>query len=229
MGHAGAQDRPGGPGGTEPPDAPPAEAAPADGGAPAAGRAGRRPATTAAELARQALLIFDERGFDATTVDDIAAAAGIGRRTFFRYFQSKNDVAWGDFDAHLERMRAALAATPPQTPVLAALHRAILDFNTYPPSEADWHRRRMALILGTPALQAHSTLRYRRWREVVAEFVAERTGRAVTDLVPQAVAWAFLGVAVAGYEQWLTQPGAELTEILDRSLRLLVDGFAHSL
>jgi mycofactocin system transcriptional regulator len=193
------------------------------------GRAGRRPATSAAELERHALLIFEERGFDATTVDDIAAAAGIGRRTFFRYYASKNDVAWGDFDAHLETMRAALTAVPPRVPVLEALHRAILDFNTYPAAEADWHRRRMALILRTPALQAHSTLRYTSWRGVVAEFVARRTGRAAEALVPQAVASAFLGVAVAGYEEWLTHPEAELAGILDAALRLLVDGLDRSL
>jgi mycofactocin system transcriptional regulator len=172
------------------------------------------------------LLIFEERGFDATTVDDIATAAGIGRRTFFRYYASKNDVAWGDFDAQLVGMRAALAATGPDVPVLAALRQAILDFNTYPVAEADWHRRRMALILGTPALQAHSTLRYAAWRAVVTEFVAARTGRPPEALEPRAVAWAFLGVAVAGYEEWLAQPGADLAPILDRSLRLLVNGLS---
>jgi mycofactocin system transcriptional regulator len=200
-----------------------------NGAAPRGARAGRRPATSAAELERHALLIFEGRGFDATTVDDIAAAAGIGRRTFFRYYASKNDVAWGDFDAQLETMRAALAATPPGVPVLAALRQAILDFNTYPDAEADWHRRRMALILRTPALQAHSTLRYARWRDVVAEFVAARTGRAARDLEPRAVASAFLGVAVAGYEEWLSEPGAPLAPILDKALRLLVDGLDTAL
>ncbi|MBL7500268.1 mycofactocin system transcriptional regulator [Frankia sp. CNm7] len=193
------------------------------------GRAGRRPVTSAAELERHALLIFEERGFEATTVDDVAAAAGIGRRTFFRYYASKNDVVWGEFDAHLETMRAALAATSPDVPVITALRRAILDFNTYPVAETDSHRRRMALILRTPALQAHSTLRYARWRAVVAEFVAARTGRDEGALEPQAVAWAFLGVAVAGYEEWLAHAGAELIPILDRALGLLVDGLDRSL
>jgi len=181
--------------------------------------------TSAAELERHALMIFEERGFDATTVDDIAAAAGIGRRTFFRYYASKNDVAWGDFEAHLDSMRGALAAVPPDEPVLVALRRAILDFNTFPDAEADWHRRRMTLILRTPALQAHSTLRYTSWRAVVAEFVAHRTGQDVDALEPQVIASAFLGVAVAGYEEWLAHAGADLIPILDRALCLLVDGF----
>lgn len=189
------------------------------------GRAGRRPATTAAELEHLALQIFTERGFDETTVEDIARAAGIGRRTFFRYFASKNDVPWGDFDRHLERMRGALAAAPPDEPVLPALRRAILDFNRYPPEEAGWHRRRMALILRTPALQAHSTLRYASWRAVVAEYVARRTGQPESALLPQTVAFTFLGAAVAAYEQWLESDDTDLTELLERALRLLTDGF----
>jgi TetR/AcrR family transcriptional regulator, regulator of mycofactocin system len=188
-------------------------------------RPGRRPATSAAELEHVALEIFAERGFEATTVDDIAQVAGIGRRTFFRYFASKNDVAWGEFDLHLERMRTALAATAPDVAVGEALRREILAFNTFPAEQAGWHRRRMALILRTPALQAHSTLRYATWRSVVAEFVADRTGEPVAALFPQAVAAALLGLAVAAYEQWLAAAeDAELAPVLDAALRLFLDG-----
>ncbi|MCQ0020665.1 TetR family transcriptional regulator [Actinomadura madurae] len=62
---------------------------------PSAPRVGRRPRTSRGELERVALRLFAERGFEETTVDDIASAAGIGRRTFFRYYGSKNDVVWG--------------------------------------------------------------------------------------------------------------------------------------
>lgn len=189
------------------------------------GRTGRRPATTAAELEHLALKIFAERGFEETTVDDIARAAGIGRRTFFRYFTSKNDVAWGDFDTHLEAMRAALSASGRDEPTLAVLRRAILDFNTYPPDEGAWLRSRMTLILGTPALQAHSTLRYASWRQVVAEYVARRVDQPAGALLPQAVAAAHLGVAVSAYEQWLRDGDADLVAILDEALRLLAGGF----
>lgn len=188
-------------------------------------RPGRRPATTAGDLEHVALVIFAERGFDATTVDDIAQAAGIGRRTFFRYFASKNDVVWGEFDPHLERMDAALAASPADVAPGEALRRAILDFNTFPVEEASWHRRRMALILRTPALQAHSTLRYVAWRDVVARFVADRTGEPETALFPQAVAAALLGLAVAAYEQWLAaDEAAALAPVLDTALRMFLDG-----
>jgi mycofactocin system transcriptional regulator len=127
-------------------------------------RAGRKRVTSRADLEHVAFDLFDRQGFERTTVDDIARAAGIGRRTFFRYFPSKNDVPWGNFDAELDRMRLRLKALPPQMPLMEAIRVAIVDFNTFAPEQIGWHRRRMRLILQTPALQAHSTLRYAAWR-----------------------------------------------------------------
>ncbi|MQA03790.1 MAG: mycofactocin system transcriptional regulator [Streptosporangiales bacterium] len=189
-------------------------------------RSGRPAVTSHAELAHVALELFSSRGFDATTVDDIAAAAGIGRRTFFRYYSSKNDVVWGDFDAELDRMRRYLNERPADQPLLTALHDAVLDFNRFPDVEAPWHRRRMRLILEVPTLQAHSTLRYAAWREVVAEFVARRLDIAKDSMQPQAIAYAFLGVCIAAYEQWLKDDGTKLEEPLDTALTLLVSGLS---
>lgn len=186
---------------------------------------GRRPATSRAEIEHLALELFARQGFEATTVDDIAGAAGIGRRTFFRYYASKNDVPWGDFDATLERMRALLADLPADLPPMQALRTAVLDFNRLDPAEEPWHRRRMALILRVPALQAHSMLKYRAWREVVAEFAAHRYGRPVTDLLPRTVGWAALGTAIAAYERWLDADDADLAELLDTGFRDLAAGF----
>ena len=72
------------------------------------GQPGRRRVTSRGELEHVAFELFEANGFEQTTVEDIAAAAGIGRRTFFRYFRSKNDVPWGTFELELERMRARL-------------------------------------------------------------------------------------------------------------------------
>jgi hypothetical protein len=83
----------------------------------------------------------------------------------------------------------------------------------------------MQLILRVPTLLAHSTLRFAAWRAVVAEFVAERTGRRPDDLAPQAIAHAVLGVSVAAYEHWLDDPGADLGALLDRAMRELGTAF----
>jgi mycofactocin system transcriptional regulator len=188
-------------------------------------RVGRRPRTSRAELERVALRLFEERGFDETTVDDIAAAAGIGRRTFFRYYDSKNDVVWGDFEHELDRLRAWLLARPPEIPMMDALREAVVAFNRLDPAQTRWHRLRMTLILQTPALQAHSTLRYADWRAVVAEFVARRLGQPDEAITPQVVAYTSLGAALAAYEHWLRHDGTDLSELLDASMRALSHGF----
>lgn len=187
-------------------------------------RVGRKPLTSRAELEQQALRLFAERGFDAVTVDDIAAAAGIGRRTFFRYYKSKNDAVWGDFTSGLQQMRAALAAFPPETPTMDALREAIVAFNRLDAAQVPWHRTRMRLILEVPALQAHSTLRYADWRAVVSEFASARLGQPQDALLPQVIAYSCLGAAVAAYEQWLRHEDADLGDLLDRSLRALTHG-----
>ncbi|NMI00368.1 mycofactocin system transcriptional regulator [Pseudonocardia acidicola] len=196
----------------------------ADEGSAGARRAGRRPVTSRSEIEHIALDLFSERGFDTTTVDDIAQAAGIGRRTFFRYYASKNDVPWGAFDEQLHRMRATFAALPAGIPVMAGIRAAVLDFNEVDPAEQPWHRRRLRLILGTPALQAHSTLRYAAWRQVVADYAAMRLGVASDALIPQTIGHACLGVALAAYERWLTEEGAELRQLLGEVFRSLEHG-----
>src|SRR5215472_5806944 len=193
------------------------------------GHPGRRRVTSRAELEQAAFALFAANGFDATTVDEIAAAAGIGRRTFFRYFPSKNDIPWGAFELELERMRARLRACPPEIPLMDAIREALVDFNRVDVAQVPLHRRRMELILRVPALVAHSTLRFAAWREVVAEFVALRTGQRTGQLAPQAIAHAVLGVAVAAYEHWLDDPSADLGTLLDEGMRKLGAAFAGGL
>ncbi|WES64502.1 mycofactocin system transcriptional regulator [Microbacter sp. GSS18] len=176
---------------------------------------GRARATTHGHLSHVALELFVSRGFDDTTMDDVAAAAGVSRRTLFRYYPSKNDLPWGDFDGMLAAMRAHLGGMPADLPMADALREAVLTFNTFPPAERSLHRERMRLLLTVPALLAHSTLRYAEWRQVVAEFAAARMGRSPDDLEPQAAAWACLGVCIAAYEQWLAHDDADLLRLLD--------------
>lgn len=188
---------------------------------------GRPPVTSAGALERIALRLFERDGFEATTVDDIAAAAGIGRRTFFRYYGSKNDVVWGDFATGLDDLRAWLHDCPAEVPLLEALTQAVVRFNELDPAAVPAHRQRMALILRVPALQAHSTLQYASWREVVAEFVAERLGEPVAAVRPQLVAQAALAAALAAYEQWLLDESSDLSALLRTCFGLLGDGFGR--
>lgn len=181
---------------------------------PSGPRVGRRPSTTQDHITRVALDLFATRGFDEVSVDDVARAAGIARRTLFRYYPSKNAIPWGDFDAHLDHMRSLLNATDATVSVNAALRTALLAFNSFDPTETTRHRQRMRLILETHALQAYSMTMYAGWRAVVAEFVARRRGEDPDGLVPQTVAWTMLGVALTAYEQWLADESVSLPEAL---------------
>lgn len=196
--------------------------------APSGGRAaatpGRRPITTRDEISTIAIDMFTESGFENTSVDDIADAAGIARRTLFRYYPSKNAICWGDFDAHLDDMRTLLAAIPADLPIAAALTDALVSFNAVDDDYLEHHRRRMSLLLGVPALQAYSMLMYAEWRRVVAEFCARRLGLDVEEHVPQTIGWMCLGTTLAAYEQWLAHPDSDLTALIVSGCATLADG-----
>ena len=152
------------------------------------GSRGRRPSTTRRAVARAALDLFARQGYDNTTVDQIAAAVGVSRRTFFRYYESKREVVWGEFDAELTRLDRRLADAPGDQPMMEVLRRAVIDTNRFGAGELDELRIRIGLTSSVPTLVAHSAVRYAEWCEVVARFVASRIGGAPDDLGPQTVA-----------------------------------------
>jgi TetR/AcrR family transcriptional regulator, regulator of mycofactocin system len=179
-----------------------------------ASRVGRRRTTTGDHITSVALDLFAERGFDDVSVDDVARAAGIARRTLFRYYPSKNAIPWGNFDAHLDLMRGLLHGEPIDAPISVALRSALLAFNSFDEAETAHHRQRMRVILETAALQAHSMTMYAGWRAVVADFVAQRLEVNAADLIPQTTAWTMLGVAMSAYEMWLADESASLQTAL---------------
>ena len=180
-------------------------------------RLGRRRSTTQGHIAEVALELFATYGFAEVSVDDVAVAAGIARRTLFRYYPSKNAIPWGDFDSHLQHFAALLERSDPGLPLRDALRSALLEFNTFDASEAARHRQRMRVILQTAELQAYSMTMYAGWRDVVAAFVARRMGCGAGDLVPQTYAWLMLGVALAAYEHWLADDSVELRQALSKA------------
>jgi mycofactocin system transcriptional regulator len=180
---------------------------------------GRPEVTSHAQIEEAAFTLFAEHGFARTTLDAIAQRVGVGRRTLFRYYSSKNDIPWGQFDRTLDHFRHLLAQQPEDVPVHEVVHRAVVEFNRFPPDAHPPHRERMRLILTTPELQAHSVLRYADWRQVIAVDVARRRGEEPTDLVPQVAGHVSLAISLAAYEHWLEASEAtDLLEVLDDAM-----------
>src|SRR5580704_15549417 len=188
---------------------------------------GRRPSTSRQDVARAALDLFHRHGYDETTVDQIAAAVGVSRRTFFRYYQSKRDVVWGEFDAELVRLRDELGGAPVDQPMMDVLRQSVIATNRFGAGELDELRIRIGLISTVPTLVAHSAVRYAEWCDVVARFVAGRIGGTPTDLAPQTVARAALGAAMAAFACWARHDTDDLTGEVDRAFRLLATGFSE--
>jgi mycofactocin system transcriptional regulator len=172
-----------------------------------------------------ALRLFTEQGFEATTVEQIAAAAGVSRRTFFRYFDAKADVLWNSFDAEVETICGLLARTPDELPVMEAVRRAVLAANRYRAQDVPELRTRMTLLSSVPELIASAAIHYDAWERAVVDFVARRSAQPADSLYPLAVGRAVLATCRAGYDRWAARADADLTVYLDAALRALAAGF----
>lgn len=186
-------------------------------------RRGRPELTSHAAIEQAAFRLFAERGFEGTTMDAIAAAVGVGRRTLFRYYASKNDIPWGQFDRTLQNFREFLAALPADLAIWEAIHRGVCAFNEFAPDARPPHHVRMRLILTTPTLQAHSVLRYAEWRRAIADYVADRLGVDPEDELPRLAGHVSLAVAIAAYEQWLADPSESLAGLISTHMALLTE------
>jgi mycofactocin system transcriptional regulator len=184
--------------------------------------------TSHAAIEQTAFRLFATSGFEGTTMSAIAAEVGIAPRTLFRYYQSKNDIPWGQFDQTLDGFRQILADTRPDVPLAEAVQAAVLRFNEFDPAAQPPHRERMRLILRTPALQAHSVLRYADWRAVISDYVALRTGQHPMDLFPQVVGQVSLALALTAYAAWLDHPETQLAQLLEDSMSCLHTYLARS-
>ena len=168
----------------------------------------RKKIETRLALARAAMRLFEERGYAATTVDDIAAAANVSRRTFFRYFSSKEEVFIVDPVGKLAALHVALAGGPPDEPTIAALRRGIVALaGAYFEPELIQAEARIALL--EPAVAAAGLAYQVRWEDALAVEVAADLGvDADRDVRPRIVAHTTVAILRAGVSAWF-QGGCE--------------------
>lgn len=147
-----------------------------------------------ASIAACALLLFDQRGFNNVTVDEIAAAAGISRRSFFRYFPTKEDAVVGTHGPFGKKVVAAFTARPQGEGVWTSLRQAfevIVEKVTEDPESA---ARTMRVVEATASLRAHQVEKHSLWAIDLTPEVAKRLGD-VQSHQPQASALVYSALA----------------------------------
>ncbi|AGP51874.1 TetR/AcrR family transcriptional regulator [Streptomyces rapamycinicus] len=169
-----------------------------------------------AEITATAVRLFAENGFEATTIDQITAAVGISRRSFFHYFGSKEDVVLGDTDALGESVRAALEARPGDESAWTAIREAFLVLQRSAGSPEE--QLTLARIHHeAPSLRARHLEKHLRWQELLAPEVQRRLGLPASP-APDPRALAFVAAALAcldaAVDAWYRSGGADDPERL---------------
>jgi AcrR family transcriptional regulator len=190
----------------------------------------RKKEQTRRAIENAALRLFSERGFSATTISDIAAAADIAPRTFFAYFPSKEDVVFGHFDEYAASLQQRLDVRDPDETTFDALRAWIGDLIDADPEEAERGAIRKQLTCDNESLEAHQRHLMSRFEALIATSVAEDLGDEPTDLGPRLVAAAAIA-ALTSLEppepkDHAAPPSAEELAVLDEAFAFLQGGIA---
>ena len=173
------------------------------------------------ELAEAALQLLAKQGYDETTVDHIVAAAGVSRRTFFRHFQSKEDVLVQFLSDLGTAMCTELSARPATEPPTVALRETLMSFVVEFEEFPEKARALTRIIFGTPALRARHLERQDQWRSGLAAELAQRTGAAADDLRPAFTAAAALSALDIALDRWVADGGTgDVRVLVDRALHI---------
>jgi AcrR family transcriptional regulator len=174
----------------------------------------RRKRRTAEAIVAGALELFEERGFDRTTIEQIAASAEISRRTFFRYFADKEELFFAEDERLLEVVEETLDGAPAGEPVLELARRATRALAAHSAADPERRLARERLIAVTPALQARRMAKTLRWERAIADRLIERGSTEQEALLVPKLA---LACFQAAYERWVRNPGQDLPALVDES------------
>ena len=139
----------------------------------------RKKHRTTVALQEAAYRLFAERGYHNTTVDDIAAEAGVSTRTYYRYYRNKEDVVLGPLAESLEHYREILAERPSSEPALQALQKSFMEFTSE--VEDPVVRTRLELVAKEPELQRGAFELGTRWQNEIASDLAVKAPGGQTD------------------------------------------------
>ena len=174
-----------------------------------------------AEVAAVAMRLFLEQGFDKTTVDQIAAAAGMSRTSFFRYFATKEDLVLGHLDELAYRVLDAFVARPESERVWKSLRRAFDSLIEETAASPEENMRMARMLRDTPALKARQLGKQLGWHAVLGPEVARRLHIAddAYDARPRALVAAAMACLNAAVETWTAANGTiDLAALLDQAM-----------
>ncbi|MCW2948545.1 MAG: TetR-family transcriptional regulator [Actinoallomurus sp.] len=184
----------------------------------------RKKLKTRRSIQEHALRLFQERGYDATTVAQIAEAAEVSPSTFFRYFPTKEDTVLSDeYDPMIVE---SLRAQPPELSAAETLRHTLHEIVGAMPA-ADRRRilDRSRLMLSVTALRTRRWEHRNKSRQLIVDALAERLGRSARDFEVRAFAAAVLGVWEMTIMAWVENDGeGDLLELLDRGIDFLTAG-----
>jgi AcrR family transcriptional regulator len=188
----------------------------------------RKKGRTRRVIQAEALRLFAEQGFEATTVEQIAAAAEVAPRTFFRYFATKDEVVfWPEYQPMLA---AFVAARPADEPAVEAVTHALVDgLGAFYDQDRDRVLDRLKLAFGTPALHPRLWQQQARSAIGIAHVLAQRLDARPGDLELRAIAAAIAAALWVAVEEWQAHDGQqELGVLMDRAFRTLLTGVVRT-
>ena len=188
------------------------------------GRRERKKRRTRHDLMAQAARLFAEKGFDETTTEDIAEAADLSQRTFFRHFSSKEAVLYGDMDDLRDRVRSALAERPAGEPVIEAVRHAIMTLADDYVVERDHRFLQAKLAAAYPSVSAYSRAVVQAdWEHELIEAISERLDvDPLEDPRPEIVAGAAMSALRVSIRRWTASNGSEdLPDLVGQSFDAL--------
>jgi AcrR family transcriptional regulator len=167
----------------------------------AAGLRERKRAETHARIQAEAIRLFLERGFETTTLDDIAEAADVSRRSLFHYFESKEEIVLSARADFPKIIAEAIGQRPAAESLLEMVENALIDTAT---SYGSTQTRALSrLIRDTPALSAGEQAKYEHVERALAKALADRKSLPEIDTACRVTAAAAIGILKLAVEAWL--------------------------
>lgn len=175
-----------------------------------------------------ALDLFEQHGFDGTTIEQIAAAADIAPRTFFYYFPTKEDVVLADYATRLDRILTELAARPDSEAPWSALQAAFVVVAADYEAARDDLVRRFTIMAANATVYARSLQLQAGWEDALTEVLDRRADQKTDDLESRLLAAAALACMRSSLQHWLlTGHTTALPVLIHTCFATLSEGLAH--